>query len=101
MGSIAVFNDMAVPCIIQKYFTDLCRLAYNGIVKRNYNVQLIFGESDLPEDFDNLGFMDSVTELYVTRGTVSSPTSDISGVPCCSPHLKHVLRRTFEALSET
>ena len=72
MGSIAIFNDMAVPCIIQKYFTDLCRLAYNGIVKSNYNMQLIFGESDLPEDFDNLGFMDSVTELYVTRGTVSS-----------------------------
>ena len=72
MGSIAVFNDMPVPWIIQKYFTDLCKLAYNGIVKSNYNVQLIFGESDLPEDFDNLGFMDSVTELYVTRGTVSS-----------------------------
>ena len=72
IGSIAVFNDMAVPCIIQKYFTDLCRLACNGIVKSNDKVQLIFGESDLPEDFDNLGFMDSVTELYVTHGTVSS-----------------------------
>ena len=35
-------------------------------------VQLIFEESDLPEDFDNLGFMDSVTELYATRGAVSS-----------------------------
>ena len=35
-------------------------------------MQLIFDDSDLPEDFDNLGFMDSVTELYVTRGAISS-----------------------------
>ena len=33
-------------------------------------VQLIF--RDLPSDFDDLGFMDSVNELYVTQGAVSS-----------------------------
>ena len=33
-------------------------------------VQLIFRH--LPSDFDDLGFMDSVTELYVTQGAVSS-----------------------------
>ena len=35
-----------------------------------HQVQLIF--RDLPSDFDDLGFMDSVTELYVTQGAVSS-----------------------------
>ena len=33
-------------------------------------VQLIF--RDLPPDFDDLGLMDSITELYVTLGAVSS-----------------------------
>ena len=46
-------------------------MAYNGIVDIN-GVKLIFNECDLPTDFDDLGFMDSVTELYVTKGTVTS-----------------------------
>ena len=66
-----IFN-VSVPLEVKDHFTKLCGLAYKDINFESYKIQLIFGESDLPEDFDNLGFMDSVTELYVTRGTVSS-----------------------------
>ena len=67
-------------CIVKRNFLELCQLAYKSIMgkaadllsKGRGQVQLIFEESDLPEDFDNLGFMDSVTELYATRGPVSS-----------------------------
>ena len=62
-----------VPLEVQNCFTKLCLLAYKGFhYFESDKIQLIFGKSDLPEDFDNLGFMDSVTELYVTCGTVSS-----------------------------
>ena len=70
--TIRIFKDLKVPHKIIRNFTELCKLAYNGIVGKSDQVQLIFKESDLPADFDNLGFMDSVTELYVTLGTVSS-----------------------------
>ena len=74
---IRIFKDLKVPHKIKRNFAELCELAYDGIVgeideKCNDDIQLIFKEPDLPADFDNLGFMDSVTELYVTRGTVSS-----------------------------
>ena len=69
---IHIFKELIVSHGVQRNFTELCKLAYNGIVGKYYQIQLIFKESDLPADFDNLGFMDSVTELYVTRGTVSS-----------------------------
>ena len=69
---IGTFKDLFVPCGVQTNFAELCKLAYRGIVGERHQVQLIFKESELPADFDNLGFMDSVTELYVTRGTVSS-----------------------------
>ena len=69
---IKVFKDLTVSHDVQRNFTELCKLAYNGIVGKSDQVRLIFKESDLPTDFDNLGFMDSVTELYVTHGTVSS-----------------------------
>ena len=69
-SSIGIFNT-SVPLEVQGHFINLCHLAHRGIFGSR-KIQLIFGESDLPEDFDNLGFMDSVTELYVTRGTVSS-----------------------------
>ena len=80
-----LFKDLSVPHIVKRNFLELCQLAYKGIfmVKTGQSdlpsismegdqVQLIFEESDLPEEFDNLGFMDSVTELYITRGAVSS-----------------------------
>ena len=66
----SIFN-VSVPLEVQGHFIKLCHLAHRGIFGSN-KIQLIFGESDLPEHFDNLGFMDSVTELYITRGTVSS-----------------------------
>ena len=96
---IRIFRDLNVPHVVKRNFTELCKLAYRGIVGESkgifedlyyqsrltfaehfyrgiveemHQVQLIFKESELPADFDNLGFMDSVTELYVTRGTVSS-----------------------------
>ena len=69
---IGIFEDLTVSCDVQTNFTELCKLAYDGIMGKSDEVQLIFKESDLPADFDNLGFMDSVTELYVTHGTVSS-----------------------------
>ena len=53
-------------------FSELCKLAYSGISDTSYRLQLIFNDSDLPSGFDSMGFMDSVTELYVTQGTVSS-----------------------------
>ena len=62
------FND--IPPVVYNKFSELCKVAYSGIAADRYHVQLIF--TDLPSDFDSLGFMDSVTELYVTQGTVSS-----------------------------
>ena len=64
------FNDL--PLVVHGKFSELCKLAYRGITGNSDHVQLIFNDSDLPSDFDSLGFMDSVTELYVTQGTVSS-----------------------------
>ena len=64
------FKDL--PPVVYGKFSELCKLAYSGIAGDRYHVQLIFNDSDLPSDFDSLGFMDSVTELYVTQGTVSS-----------------------------
>ena len=67
---IKTFNDL--PPVVYGKFSELCKLAYSGIASNRYHVRLIFNDSDLPSDFDSLGFMDSVTELYVTQGTVSS-----------------------------
>ena len=67
---IKSFTDL--PSEVYTKFLKLCQVAYNGIVNTSDQIQLIFSERDLPRDFDNLGFMDSVTELYVTKGTISS-----------------------------
>ena len=66
--NLRMFNDLPLP--VHTKFIEICALAYGGIVSSSNHVQLIF--SGLPSDFDTLGFMDSVTELYVTRGMVSS-----------------------------
>ena len=63
--------NLHVPSDVHRNFIHMCRLAFNGIVEAT-EVKLIFSESELPEHFDNLGFMDSVTDLYVTGETVSS-----------------------------
>ena len=63
--------NLCVPSHVHRNFVHMCHLAFTGIVEAT-EVKLIFSESELPEDFDNLGFMDSVTDLYVTGETVSS-----------------------------
>ena len=62
------FSDL--PPAVYTKFSEVCELAYRGIVGTSDDVQLIF--PGLPSDFDSLGLMDSVTELYVTQGAVSS-----------------------------
>ena len=64
--------NISVPCGVHGNFVSLCRLAFDGMVGERDEVTLIFSESELPPNFDNLGFMDSVTELYVTGETSSS-----------------------------
>ena len=63
--------NLCVPLDVHRNFVHMCHLAFSGIVEAT-EVKLIFSESELPEHFDNLGFMDSVTDLYVTGETVSS-----------------------------
>ena len=59
-----------LPAAVKNNFYDLCQLAYDSITGAGDQVKLIF--TDLPEDFDGLGFMDSVYELYETRKTAAS-----------------------------
>ena len=77
---LQTLKDLPQP--VNDKFCEVCKLAYSGTVGNTTSsrtlpvlldcdqVQLIF--RGLPSDFDDLGFMDSVTELYVTRGAVSS-----------------------------
>ena len=64
--------NISVPLEVKQNFVSMCELAYSGIVGSDKEIKLIFSDSELPKGFDNLGFMDSVTELYVTGETVSS-----------------------------
>ena len=59
------FNDLPRDVFQQLY--ELGRLAYEGILQHQ---QIIF--SDLPSDFDGLGLMQSMNELYVDEGTAVS-----------------------------
>ena len=59
-----------LPSPVHAKFCELCKLAYGGTVGTKGQVQLVF--KNLPSHFDDLGFMDSVTELYVAQGAVSS-----------------------------
>ena len=63
--------NLRAPSDVHRNFVHMCHLAFSAIVEAT-EVKLIFSESELPEHFDNLGFMDSVTDLYVTGETVSS-----------------------------
>ena len=58
--TITKFKDL--PEEIYQTFLTLCQVAYKGITKK----QLVF--SDLPDDFDSLGFMQSVVELHISSG---------------------------------
>jgi hypothetical protein len=71
MQSLPAIN-ISVPCEVHGNFVSLCRLAFDGMAGESDEVRLIFSESELPPNFDNLGLMDSVTELYVTGQTSSS-----------------------------
>ena len=56
-----LFEDL--PPAVYERFCGLCRIAYEGIHNRG---QLVF--KDIPDDLVELGFLQSVTELYVTSG---------------------------------
>ena len=70
--SLPAMKYVTVPCEVHRNFLSLCKLAYDGLVSEKDEVRLIFSESELPPNFDNLGFMDSVTKLYVTGESSSS-----------------------------
>ena len=59
------FSDL--PHDVFQQLQELGRLAYEGIV---HGQQVIF--SDLPSDFDGLGLMQSMIELYVDEGATVS-----------------------------
>ena len=62
---IRSFNDL--PPDIYQQLCELGRIAYEGILHRQ---QVIF--SDLPEDFETLGLMQCVPELYADEGAAVS-----------------------------
>ena len=64
--------DMSVPLKVEENSYHLCKLAYDGILNEKDEMTLVFSEFELPPNFHNLGFMDSVTELYVTVDTSTS-----------------------------
>ena len=64
--------NISVPFKVRRNFVNMCELAHKGIVGSDKEIKLIFSDSELPKGFDNLGFMDSATELYVTGEAVSS-----------------------------
>ena len=59
------FSDL--PQDVYQQLCELGRIAYEGIL---HDQQVIF--SDLPEDFETLGLMQCVPELYVGEGTAVS-----------------------------
>ena len=67
---LQTFTDL--PPSVYAKFCKLCELAYCGTVGHTCGDRIQYIFRNLPSDFDDLGFMDSVTELYVTRGAVSS-----------------------------
>ena len=67
---LQTFKDLPQP--VYTKFCEVCKLAYNGTVGTEREVKLIYRKSDMPSDFDDLGFMDSVIELYETRPEATS-----------------------------
>ena len=56
------FTDLPLP--VYEKFCALCKIAYKGIRNRQ---QLVF--EDIPEGLEELGFMQSVSELHVSSGS--------------------------------
>ena len=52
-----------LPACIKRHFDSLAEIAYQGIHMKNQ--QIIFPGKELPIDFNDLGLMQSWTELYV------------------------------------
>ena len=67
---LQTFKDLPRP--VYAKFCEVCKLAYNGTVGTKWEVKLIYRKSDMPSNFDDLGFMDSVIELYETRPEATS-----------------------------
>ena len=63
--NIRSFSDL--PCEVFEQFCEVARIAHEGFFN---DQQVIF--SDLPDDFESLGLMQCVPELYVDQGTVLS-----------------------------
>lgn len=58
-----VLNDISeLPQPVLEKFHQLCKLAFDGIME----TKIIF--SELPKEFDTLGLMQSVSELYIDKG---------------------------------
>ena len=55
------FEDQ--PGEVYSQFFDISKIAYNGICAESESVQLIF--SDIPDDFETLGLMQSVSQLFM------------------------------------
>ena len=70
ISSEPIENFHNLPAALKSKFCSLCQLAYDSIAGAGDQVKLIF--TDLPIDFDGLGFMDSVFELYETRKAIAS-----------------------------
>ena len=67
-GHIENFEQL--PEAVYTKFCDLCELAYSSMAGERDQIKLTF--THLPRNFDSLGFMDSVFELFVTRKAVVS-----------------------------
>ena len=52
-----------LPGEVYSQFLDISKIAYNGICAESGSVQLIF--PDIPDDFETLGLMQSVSQLFM------------------------------------
>ena len=59
----------ALPQDILEKVNRIAEVAFNGITNKQ---QVVFDENDLPEDFDHLGLMQCIPEIFYDEGVVSS-----------------------------
>ena len=60
-------SEKDLPQEVHDKFLALCKVAYEGIyTEEGKEVKLVF--SNLPDDFDSLGFMQSVAQVYISEG---------------------------------
>ena len=58
-----IISHHTLPPEVKKAFDKLCELAYVGLIEKQ---QLTF--TGLPDDFETLGFMQSCSDIHVSRG---------------------------------